>query len=308
MTQAVAVLANVTKRYGARRAVADLDLIVRTGERIGLVGHNGAGKTTLIKLMLGLLRPTSGQIEILGEDVTRRTSVRARLAVGYLPENIVFPPSMSGEELLTFYARLKRQPLSANRELLERVGIAHAAKHRVATYSKGMRQRLGLAQALLGAPKILLLDEPTTGLDPEFREKFYEIIAELSVAGTSVVLSSHALAELQSEVDRIVVMNNGHKAADGTVQELRRMLPDPVRIAVTFVDAHVTIAFITGALDNVKVERCGPRKMEIRCRDADKMEVLRRLSTLSEAVEDVEIVTPGLDTIYTHFLAQEAAE
>lgn len=306
MTDAVAVLTNVTKRYGAQLGVTDLDFVARAGERIGLIGHNGAGKSTLIKLILGLLRPTSGRVEVLGEGLAWQTSRGVRLQLGYLPENLVFPPSMSGEEVLAFYARLKQQPVSSNRELLERVGIAHAAKRRVATYSKGMRQRLGLAQALLGTPRILLLDEPTTGLDPALREKFYQIIGEMSEAGTSVVLSSHALAELEGEVDRLVVMSNSRKVADGTVQELRRMLHDPVRIRVTLADTQVAIA--PGVLGEIEWKRHGPQTMEIRCREADKMDVLRRLSSLSAAIEDIEIVTPGLDAIYTQFLGQEAAE
>ena len=137
---------------------------------------------------------------------------------------------MTGAETLAFYARLKRQPVSRNAALLERVGIAAAANRRVATYSKGMRQRLGLAQALLGHPRALLLDEPTTGLDPALRQSFYEIIRELRRNGAMVLLSSHALAELEGQVDRVVVMNQGRKVADGNIADLRALAAIPPRI------------------------------------------------------------------------------
>jgi Cu-processing system ATP-binding protein len=213
----------VTRRYGRQHAVRDVDLTLHAGECIGLVGHNGAGKSTLIKMMLGLVRPSSGSVSVLGGDPAAGAAARARKELGYLPENVALHPAMTGAETLAFYARLKRQPVAVNAALLERVGIAAAAHRRVGTYSKGMRQRLGLAQALLGNPRALLLDEPTTGLDPALRQSFYEIIGELRRDGAMVLLSSHALAELEGHVDRVVVMNQGRKVADGSIADLRRL-------------------------------------------------------------------------------------
>ena len=157
------VLRGVSHRYGRQQAVRDVDLTLRAGECVGLVGHNGAGKSTLIKMMLGLVRPTAGSVLVLGEDPAGGAAARARRELGYLPENVALYPSLTGAETLAFYARLKRQPVASNAALLERVGITAAAHRRVGTYSKGMRQRLGLAQALLGNPRALLLDEPTIG-------------------------------------------------------------------------------------------------------------------------------------------------
>jgi len=159
------------KCEGKQVAVSDVDLTLRAGECVGLVGHNGAGKSTMIKMMLGLLRPSEGTVRVLGDDPAASASARDRGQLGYLPENVALYPSMTGPETLAFYARLKGQPVSLNTALLEKVGIAGAADRRVGTYSKGMRQRLGLAQALLGDPRVLLLDEPTTGLDPALRQQ-----------------------------------------------------------------------------------------------------------------------------------------
>ena len=139
-------------------------------------------------------------------------------------------PSLTGAETLAFYARLKGQPVAGNAALLERVGIAAAAHRRVGTYSKGMRQRLGLAQALLGNPRALLLDEPTSGLDPALRQSFYEILGDLRREGATILLSSHALAELEGQVDRVVVMNRGKKVADGGIAELRHLAAIQPRI------------------------------------------------------------------------------
>ncbi len=198
-------LRNVTKRFGAQKAVNQVDLVLKAGESVGLAGHNGAGKSTIMKLILGLITPTEGEVMLLGERTGSKAGAQLRSQIGYLPETVALHPSLTGIETLDFYAKLKKQPLTQNRGLLERVGISQAAHRRVGTYSKGMRQRLALAQALLGEPKVLLFDEPTTGLDPASRQMFYEVVRELNGRGATVLLSTHALAELDGHADRIIV-------------------------------------------------------------------------------------------------------
>ncbi len=165
---AIVEIQRATKRYGTIEAVRDVSLALDPGETVALVGHNGAGKTTLFKLMLGLARPSVGTIRVLGEDPAAG-EFAARRRLGYLPESVSFNAALTGREVLSFYARLKDEPVTKTLELLDRVGLASASARRIGTYSKGMRQRLGLAQALIGEPKLLLLDEPTTGLDPALR-------------------------------------------------------------------------------------------------------------------------------------------
>jgi Cu-processing system ATP-binding protein len=300
-------LDGVSKVYGKLTAVRDVDLALAAGQCIALVGHNGAGKSTLIKLMLGLIRPTDGRVGVLGEDPAGGGAARARRDIGYLPENVALHPSLTGEETLAFYARLKRQPVARNAELLERVGIADAARRRVGTYSKGMRQRLGLAQALLGAPKVLLLDEPTTGLDPALRQGFYEIVRALRDSGATILLSSHALAELEGQVDRVVIMNRGRKVADGTLGELRRLARQPVVIRLTMPEEQsVRLPMSIGPA--AAWRRVSAAAIEMSCAESEKPAVIRQLGALSADFEDIEIRAPTLDDMYAHFLMREAAE
>ena len=182
MTPTVSIT-GVVKNYRAVRALRDVSFDLVPGRLSALVGHNGAGKTTLIKLMLGLIRADHGTIRVLNEDPAAG-EFSARRLLGYLPENVAFNAALTGRETLAFYARLKQINPASAWPLLDRVGLMHAADRRVGTYSKGMRQRLGLAQALLGRPRVLLLDEPTTGLDPALRQTFYEILDELRDDGT----------------------------------------------------------------------------------------------------------------------------
>ncbi|MGY0788743.1 ABC transporter ATP-binding protein [Azospirillum argentinense] len=278
----------VSKRYGDAFAVREVDLDLAAGECVAMVGHNGAGKSSLIKLMLGLTTPTAGGIRVLGGDPASAAASHIRRQVGFLPESVAFHPSMTGRETLDFYARLKRVPRDGNDALFERVGLEPAAvKRRVGTYSKGMRQRLALAQALLGGPKVLFLDEPTTGLDPALRQSFYEIVRDLRDAGTTVLLCSHALTELEGQADRVVVMNRGRKVADGSLATLRGLAQLPVRIRLTLPSGEV---------------------VETTCANDDKVATLRRIACEGPELADIEVVQPSLDEMYAHFLRREAAE
>ena len=291
----------VARHYGSVRAVDGVSFAADAGEVIALVGHNGAGKTTLIKLMLGLARPTSGSVRVLGQDpAAGDVTVRRRL--GYLPENVSFNPALTGRETLRFYVQLKGgQPKEAD-ALLQRIGLAHAANRRIGTYSKGMRQRLGLAQAMIGSPAVLLLDEPTTGLDPELRQQFYGIVREMQAAGTTVLLSSHALNELEGNAGRVVILNDGRKIADGSLDELRRIARLPTRIRLTAGE---------GGARRLREWMGGPKGLrqinghivEIDATPEDKAAFLRRAVGEGAPFEDLDMVPPGLDELYAHFLA-----
>jgi Cu-processing system ATP-binding protein len=289
------VLDRVSKSFGKQYAVREVDLALAPGECVGLVGHNGAGKSTLIKLMLGLLRPSAGRVSVLGEDPASGSGARARRELGYLPENVALYPALTGIETIRFYARLKAEPPERGRALLDRVGLSAAdAARRVGTYSKGMRQRLALAQAMLGSPRALLLDEPTTGLDPALRQDFYEVLRELRGAGASVLLSSHALAELEGEVDRVVVMNRGRKMADGDLSRLRQLAGIAPRLRIRLA--------APAALPGWHAAAAGT--LECACAEA---ELAARLRTLPESVVSVEILRPSLDDVYAAFLRHAEA-
>ena len=229
MTSPAVEIRGVTRQFGALTALDSIDLAISGGERVALLGHNGAGKTTLIKTILGLLEPTSGDISVLGE---RPGSAAMRRQCAFLPENLAFHKSLTGAEQLRLFCRLKGADPTCAPALLERTGLAHAAHRRIATYSKGMRQRLGLAQLLIGRPRIVVLDEPTSGLDPVSRQDFYEIVSELAGAGAAILLSSHVLTELEARTDRIVILRQGRIAAEGRLSRLRADAGLPIRVRV----------------------------------------------------------------------------
>ena len=288
---ALLTASQLSKTFGNFTAVNKVDIHINAGEMIALAGHNGAGKSTLMKMLLGLLTPTSGSISINGHSAT---SLAARQLIGYLPETVALYPNMTGFETLDFFADLKHVSRERNRELLTRVGIIEAAKKRVGTYSKGMRQRLALAQALLGQPKILLLDEPTTGLDPASRADFYRILDELRAQGTAILLSSHALAELADQADRIVIMKSGVKTADGDLHTLRRDAGLPTHLRAWF-DGAVNLPAPWQKEDNGWT--CASS-------EADKV---ARLGELWQAGQptNIDILPPALDDLYAHFLRRE---
>ena len=188
----------LAKAYGKLKALDGVTLDIHPGECIALVGPNGAGKSTLFKLCLGLIAPSGGTLSVLGRTPARAEFNAVKSLVGFLPEQAMFQDSLSGTETLRFYARLKGADTSLNKAILNRVHLSEAADRRVGTYSKGMRQRLGLAQALIGNPDLLLLDEPMSGLDPEARRNFFQILDEEKARGAAIVLSSHILTELEA--------------------------------------------------------------------------------------------------------------
>lgn len=288
-------LKNVTKQFVGHRAVDGMDLVLKAGESVGLAGHNGAGKSTLMKLILGLITPTSGEVLLLGEQAGSKAGAAARAQIGYLPETVALHPSMTGLETLAFYAKLKKQPLTRNQELLERVGISQAAKRRVGTYSKGMRQRLALAQALLGEPKVLLFDEPTTGLDPASRQMFYEVVRELNGKGATVLLSTHALAELDGHADRVVVMKNGVKVADGSMDELHVQSGLPLTVRVRLKENRPLSA---------RWQTSDGLLFQAQCKAQERMALLAELGDLNDLAY-LDIHTPTLDEMYAEFLKRE---
>ena len=292
-------LNGVSKSFGPIHAVKDVSFSLQEGEIVALVGHNGAGKTTLIKMMLGLIRPSAGAVRVLGEDPAAG-SVAVRTRLGYLPENVSFNPALTGTETLNFYSALKRAGRGQIRGLLERVGLAGAADRRVRTYSKGMRQRLGLAQALLGQPKVLLLDEPTTGLDPASRRDFYRFLDELRDSGSTILLSSHALSELEGRADRVIIVGRGVKVADGTLDELRGIARLPTRIRVRLAegqDEHASRLSANG--DGWRP--VNGRTLEIDAAPEDKLSLLRGAIADGADVADLDVTPPTLDELYAHF-------
>ena len=288
-----------TKAYGRQPAVDAVTLDLAPGERLALLGHNGAGKTTLLKLALGLTRADGGTVTALGCSPGSQGWTAAKRSIGFLPENVAFLGSMTGRETIRFYGRLKGVGQAACEDALAHVGLAGVAGKRVKTYSKGMRQRLGFAQAILGAPRLLVLDEPTGGLDPDSRQAFHETLHELAGQGTAIILSSHVLTEVEAGTDRIAIMREGRLAALGTADELKRRagLAVTIRVAVRPGGG----ARLAQALGGRSSERINDHAVELRCAAGEKRALVERILGLGDEVEDIEIVPPGLDAVYARF-------
>jgi len=206
------------KSYGRVVAVAGLDLELRAGETLGLIGPNGSGKSTTLKAAVGLVRPTRGRVLVDGLDAAQGPDARARL--GYLPQRLSFPEGVTAREAMRFYARLRGTGPEEVESLLERVGLAGAAARATDGFSGGMRQRLGLAIALLGRPRALVLDEPSASLDPTGALLVRDLLREIGAEGTSVLLSSHDLGEVEALADRVAIFTSGRVIAVGTPAEL----------------------------------------------------------------------------------------
>ncbi|KXG78561.1 putative ABC transporter ATP-binding protein YxlF [Fervidicola ferrireducens] len=210
---------NLTKQYDGKGGCVDINLSVKEGEVFGFLGPNGAGKSTLVKTLVGLLRPTGGSARVLGRPLG---DIRAMGKIGYLPENFRYHDWMTGLEVMRFHAELYKIPRPAERisELLELVGLSGHEKKKVAGYSKGMQQRLGLAVALLADPELVFLDEPTSALDPVGRIEVREIIRDLKKKGKTVFLNSHLLSEVEMVCDRVAIINRGRIIACGDLKDL----------------------------------------------------------------------------------------
>jgi len=293
-------LSGVSKCYGGKAVVQNVDLTVHPGERLVMIGHNGAGKTTLMKMMLGLTRPSSGRVQVLGRDPVTASASQHQL-LGYVPESVAFHSAMKGREVLAFYAGLKRVSAPEYTGILARVGLKDAADRRVSTYSKGMRQRLGLAQAMLGDPRLLFLDEPTSGLDPSLRRQFYELIDTLSRSGTTSLISSHSLNEVEARADRIAILKNGVLLACGTMPELLEQAGLPIYVQLQVKPGTATE--VAEQLNSAgELHRVSDNGIDLLCLGSSKMELIHRITSLGDRVEDMNIVPPRLDEIYSHYM------
>jgi ABC-2 type transport system ATP-binding protein len=274
---AALAVSGLVKRYGAVEALRGVDLEVGESELVGLLGPNGAGKSTLVKIACGLVRPTKGHAEVCG---ARAGSRAARGAMGYLAELFRFPGWMTADELLELHQRLAGSDGGDRErgELLELVGLSDARTRQVEAMSKGMQQRLGIAQALVGSPRLLLLDEPTSALDPVGRRTVRALLEELQRRGVSVLLNSHLLSEIELVCDRVVILLGGKVVSAGTPDELarprgveietsggKRLYADAVRedvprlIAEAVRDGHDVYGarVLTSTLEEVYVEAVG---------------------------------------------------
>lgn len=293
-------LENVSYRYEKRPVLQGIDLRLEPGEILGLFGHNGAGKTTTIKLILGLIQPDGGALSVLGGQAGDPQITRH---LGYLPENVMFYPQLTGREILSHFARLKGASVRQVPALLERVGLGDAMEARTKTYSKGMRQRLGLAQALLGQPKLLMLDEPTVGLDPVATADLYRLLRDLRDMGTGIVLCSHVLPGVEPYIDRAAILTDGALQAVGDLAALRRQANMPVTLFLDPLGSTSALEAVIdqGARGRGLLTRADNGRLRVEINPGEKMAMLEAVVASGE-VADISIHQPSLEDIYVHFI------
>lgn len=291
-------LQNISKYFNNIEAVKEVSLDVNEGECLAIVGHNGAGKTTIFKMILGLLAPTSGTISVMG------STPGASAVIGFLPESVSFYARLTGREHLAFFASLRKCTNVDYNKLLDKVGLDGSGDRAVGEYSKGMRQRLGLAQALIGSPKLLILDEPTSGLDPSSRRLFYSMLDELRAQGTTIILSSHALTEVEAYTSDVAILNKGRLLAHGPLSTLAQEANLPVQIEVRMINGSTLPSF--DDFSDIKVMEGLKRSYyKIEINEEKKLALLHKLSGLGSLVADIHIHPPTLDDLYSYIQEQE---
>lgn len=291
----------VSKYYGQTPILQNVSLTLNKGECLALVGHNGAGKSTLIKILLGLIAPTTGLVKVLGGDVLNRRFAGQRRKIGFLPEQVLFQKNMTGREALSFYARLKAVRRAQIDDLFHRFDLVKAADNRISTYSKGMRQKLGMAQALLGEPELLILDEPTSGLDPIARQQIYRILGEEKQKRTSILISSHVLTEIDERIDRVLILNSGTVVADGTLAGLSQK--QAVLSRITIEASPESCEQITAVFSHeLKVDRTTERTLTLHCESTRKVPILNSIYALGISFSDIRITEPSLEEIFGTYM------
>jgi ABC-2 type transport system ATP-binding protein len=294
------------KLYGSARAVDAIDLSIRKGEIFGLLGPNGAGKTTTILMMLGLTETSGGSVEVLGFNPVRQP-LEVKRRVGYLPDAVGFYDNLTARENLVYIARLldipRRQSDARIMEALRAVQLADVADKRVATFSRGMRQRLGIAEIVMKKAEVAILDEPTSGLDPHATFELLEMIRGLKKAGVAVLLSSHLLDRVQSVCDRVALFNHGKIALMGTVVELANQVlgaGHPILVEATGIDVPAALKGIEG-VQRVVQEGDGFRIVADRdVRAAAAQRIVGAGGSLTRLAE----LQPSLEEVYTRYFEE----
>jgi len=297
----------LVKRYGGFTAVEHLDLTLSAGEVFGLLGPNGAGKTTTILMLLGLTEPSAGSVRVLGLDPVR-DPIGVKRVTGYLPDNVGFYDELTGRQNLHYTAELNGlRPRAVDDridQLMARVGLSGAADRRVATYSRGMRQRLGVADVLLKQPRIVIMDEPTLGLDPEGAREFLDLIRSLAREGMTVLLSSHLLHQVQQVCDRVGIFVKGRMLACGPVDQLEEQVlrGEPLLLSLELEPCPAPLLEALGRIEGVLgVEQQGGGRLVIRSRCDVRSAVGQLVASHGATIMHLSLAGRTLDDIYSRF-------
>jgi len=309
-SDAVIVAEGLTKRYGSASAVDDIGFAIRKGEVFGLLGPNGAGKTTTILMLLGLTEISSGRVGVLGFDPARQP-LKVKRRVGYLPDSVGFYDHLTAEENLAYTAKLMGLPLAERTQriahALERVRLGDVGHKRVATFSRGMRQRLGLAEIIVKGAEIAILDEPTSGLDPQATLEFLDLIRELKAEGTTVLLSSHLLDQVQRICDRVALFQSGRIVLMGSVAELSVQVLGAgfvVEVEAEGTGIARRLATIAGVTN---VETLAEDRFRMTAERDVRPDAARAVVAVNGSLRRLSVDEPSLEAIYARYFQGRAS-
>jgi ABC-2 type transport system ATP-binding protein len=289
-------LHGVTRRFGDVVALRDVDLTVQEGEIYGFLGPNGAGKSTTINMILDFIDPTSGSVRVLGRDIEDE-SVGIRQHVGVLPEGFSVYDRLTGRQHLEFAIESKGTDDDPE-ELMERTGILHAADRKAGGYSKGMAQRLVLAMSLVGDPDLLILDEPSTGLDPNGARRMREIIRQERDRGATVFFSSHILGQVEAVCDRVGILRDGELVAEDDIETLREKTGSEAKLVVTVDRVPDGVVPAVERLDGVSSATVQGQTLTVACENGAKMEVIEAIENTGATVDDFDTEDASLEDLF----------
>lgn len=296
----------LVKRFGDLVAVDHVDFDIREGEIFGLLGPNGAGKTTTISMVSGLLDPTEGDVIVDGHSI-RKQPVAVKRVLGVVPQEIALYPALNARENLSFWGRMYgmsgKALSSAVDEALELAGLSDRAKERIEKYSGGMKRRINIAAGILHKPRVLLMDEPTVGIDPQSRNHILEQVKMLNKAGMTVLYTSHYMEEVEFLCDRVAIMDHGKVIALGTIEELRRLVGDAdiVRVGVDDTMTEETVAVVRAVSGVSKADHNGTM-LEVLASDGGGAlaAIISALNAAGEKVHSAEVIEPNLESVFLH--------
>ena len=295
---------NIAKRFKDVQAVDNLSMSIRKGEIYGFLGPNGAGKSTTIKMIMGLVHPTSGQAFINGRLVNG-SSVDLRKDIGFLPERISFYDNLTPMQTLNFFCELRREDKSVVPSLLKEVGLEEAANRKVGTFSKGMTQLLGVAQAMIGHPSIYIMDEPTGGLDARWVRMVREKLRVLNEQGATIVFSSHILSEVQALCDRVAIIDRGRLVAEDTIENISEHLNIRPRLWIHSPGLNNKMPDWIRNVKGVQEVTVKEDDLVITCDTALRLEVLISLKEGGLNVQDFRTVEPSLEEAFVRLLTSK---
>ncbi|WP_330275881.1 ABC transporter ATP-binding protein [Lentzea sp. NBC_00516] len=297
------------RRFGDVLAVDDVSFTISEGETYGLLGPNGAGKTTTISMITGVLAPDAGEVLVAGEPMSTN-AIAAKRLVGYVPQELALYPDLTGRENLRFFASLYGAPRSRVDHVLDVVGLADRAGDLAREYSGGMKRRLNVAIGLLHEPKLLVLDEPTAGVDPQSRNQIMDNVRALAAEGMAILYTTHYMEEAERLCDRVGVIDSGRLIAEGTRRELVERLGERDRISL-LLDGDVThAASVLGSIRNVHGMAAHGQGLELVVDDARETLplVLSAISADGVVVRSVEVAEPNLETVFLHLTGKALRE